>query len=271
MTRRTLATNVAGRNHRASPFISFPSDRPAPAPRRSSSPSRLQPDRILGGAEKDPSCASRRGSRRGLVCWEGLEHLTRFVQTFERLNAAIGEHDLRTGHELADGRRDEHLVRVAKRGYARRDDDRDPADRAAVQFHFARVDPDARSESNLSIDCRDLMREPDRLRGRAECRQQAIAGSVDFCSTTHEQQLSNLFVVAREQIAPSRIADARRYLRRANEIEEKDRSELTPACRRRAPSTFWSARAQDSRTHCLGSSVQRDRAGTRLDLPRAEP
>ena len=70
---------------------------------------------------------------------------------FERVAAAVGEPDPRTGHEVDDGSRHEDLVRVREPLHALGDVHDDPADVVAAQLDFARVYADADDDAE-SVD-----------------------------------------------------------------------------------------------------------------------
>jgi hypothetical protein len=89
--------------------------------------------------------------------------------------AAIAEVDPRTGDEILDGSRDDHLTRPGLRGDTCADVDRDPSDLAVDLLAFARVEPRPDLEAEVLHRVDDRAGTADRARRPVERGEEAVA------------------------------------------------------------------------------------------------
>jgi hypothetical protein len=147
------------------------------------------------------------------------------------VNASIVEADLRSGDEVADGLRDEHLARSGMRRDPGADVDGEPGDLALVELALADVDSDPRFEAERSDAVDDRLRRPDRACRAVEGREEPVAGGVALVAAEPGELPADDRVVAGEQVAPGAVADPYGMVGRADDVREDDRRQPATSAR----------------------------------------
>ena len=137
--------------------------------------------------------------------------------------AAVLETESRSGHEILDGARHEDLARAGERRDAGADRDRDPDDLAVAHLAFARM------ETGAHVDADGLQRlaegrgGEDRPGRAVEGREEPVTRGVELPSLEPRELATNDRVMLLQELAPSRVSEARRQLRRTHDVGEQDR------------------------------------------------
>src|SRR5262245_8545831 len=154
---------------------------------------------------------------------------------------AIPERNTRPRCQGTSDLRDEDRVGVGSAHDARRLVDDDAPDIATDLVDLARVDTRTDAKPETGARRPHLERKADGARRPVERREETVTGRPDLLAAVSRDRRPDGLVVAREEITPRALADARRGRRRADEIREDQREEhplADPDRRRPGPQTL---------------------------------
>jgi hypothetical protein len=153
------------------------------------------------------------------------EHLTRLGHALQRVHAAVDEREARATDEVAHCARDEYFTRRREGREARSDVHGDPSERAVRDLDLAGVDGRPSAQSQRLVLAIDVAREADSPCRCVEAGKESVAGAINLDPAMHRQPARNELVVAREQVAPARVPDARDELGGPDDVDSHQRGE----------------------------------------------
>jgi hypothetical protein len=146
-------------------------------------------------------------------------------QALQCVLAPVVEPDAGAGDQVPYRARHQHLVGNRLRGDPGAGVDRDAADLAADHLALARVHPGSDGDPERPDLVEDRPSAADGARGAVEAREEAVAGRVDLAPAEAHELAAGDRVVAVHEVAPAPVAEPRRVLRRAHDVDEHDRGE----------------------------------------------
>ena len=128
------------------------------------------------------------------------------------MDPAVFETQPRSGHEVLDGARDEHLTRPGERRDSRTDRDRDPDHLAVADLALARMETGPHLETDVPQRIAKGGGGEDRLGGPIERGEEPIAGRVELPALEPRELATDDRVMLLKEVALGRVAELPRQL-----------------------------------------------------------
>jgi hypothetical protein len=166
--------------------------------------------RAVSFAGARPELSGHHGEQLPLVC-----------DAFEDVRSLVGEADLRSAHQLLDGRSDKHFTWLGQGGDPCADMYRDAGGLDPSAFDLAGMQAGTDLQADLPDRIADSARAANGACRPVEGRKEAVASGVDLGSGVTFQELANPGVVTVEKLAPTLVSDCLKLLGGTSDVGEQ--------------------------------------------------